>query len=166
MNIADTIATRPQTLIALVFATALATIAGAWGFELMGYLPCPLCLKQRLPYYAVMPLSLIALWLYRMGRGGASAAVMIACAALMIFGAGLGAYHAGVEWHFWQGPTSCAAGGGFDPAKGVLPDLSAGQFISCTEAAIRIFGISLAGYNALIAPVLAALSLLAARRSI
>jgi disulfide bond formation protein DsbB len=37
--------------------------------------------------------------------------------------------------------------------------------VSCNEAALRIFGVSLAGYNALISAALAALSYFAARKS-
>jgi len=70
-----------------------------------------------------------------------------------------GIYHAGVEWKFWQGPTSCTGGGAFTSA---LPDLSKPEAM-CDQPAIRILGISLAGYNALISGFVAWMSLSKAR---
>ncbi len=43
-----------------VFLLAGATLAGAWIAQLLGYLPCELCLKQRYGYYAGLPLALAA----------------------------------------------------------------------------------------------------------
>jgi len=152
--------------IGLIFFITTATIAGAWWFEIIGrFEPCALCLQQRVPYYTVIPLSLAALvfaatntlpeivkWL------------MFACAAIMLVGAGMGVYHGGVEWQWWQGPSGCSSTGALDASKSILPDLSK-RPVPCNEAALRIFGISLAGYNALIAAALAALSYYAARKS-
>ncbi|KAB2860512.1 MAG: disulfide bond formation protein B, partial [Bauldia sp.] len=46
----------------VVFAVGAATIAGAWGFELIGgFVPCKLCLEERLPYYVGLPMALAAL---------------------------------------------------------------------------------------------------------
>ena len=48
-------ASRNAALAILLFA--FATIAGAWTYEAMGFLPCDLCLKQRIPYYIAMPVA-------------------------------------------------------------------------------------------------------------
>ena len=102
----------PTALAALaIFAISAATILGAWFFQYVLKLPpCPLCLEQRLPYHIVIPLSLLM----------AVAAIVQAPRALIcgrpardhggreLCGAALGAYHAGVEWHFWPGPTDCS----------------------------------------------------------
>jgi disulfide bond formation protein DsbB len=148
----------------LFIALALATILGAWGFEYAGYKPCPLCLAQRLPYYTAIPAAAAALILERAGRRDIAGGLYLACMAVMIIGAGAGIYHSGVEWHFWQGSAACSNLGGLDMSKNLLPNLTDKSFVSCTEAALRIFGISLAGYNALIAAALAVLAWLAARR--
>jgi disulfide bond formation protein DsbB len=71
----------------------------------------------------------------------------------------IGVYHAGVEWHWWSGPAACS-GSAFQ-VSGAL-DLNA-HVVSCDHAAWRLFGISMAGYNAAIslgAALLAAAALI------
>src|SRR5579872_2657555 len=52
---------QPLAVAALVvFAGSAATLLGAWYFQYVLKLPpCPLCLEERLPYYIVIPLSLL-----------------------------------------------------------------------------------------------------------
>lgn len=141
-------------LIALV---AFATIAGAWVFEHYGYAPCELCLQQRWAYYAGVPLAiLLAAWSPRWIRQA-----LWLVALLWLASAVFGAYHSGVEWGWWQGPTACSGGGELGFGEG-LPDLSK-TAVKCNEAALRIFGLSLAGWNAVISLGLAALAARATR---
>jgi disulfide bond formation protein DsbB len=137
----------------LVFAITLATILGAWGFEVAGYLPCELCLKQRFAYYAAIPLSLIFAVagqnnpkLLRYG--------LIVLGLIMLASCIFGIYHAGVEWKFWQGPTTCTGGGDF---KTGLPDLTK-KAVMCDQPAIRILGLSLAGWNAIVSAITSAIA--------
>jgi disulfide bond formation protein DsbB len=145
----STITQRQAFLI--IFAITLATILGAWIFEYAGYLPCELCLKQRWAYYCVIPLSLLLALLSNQSPQLLKIG-MIVIGLIMLASCIFGIYHAGVEWKFWAGPTECTGNFG-----GGLPDLTK-KAVMCDQAAIRIFGISLAGYNALIS---AALSLFA-----
>ena len=47
---------------AVVSVVGLATIATAWGFELIGgFIPCKLCLQERIPYYVGLPVAAAAL---------------------------------------------------------------------------------------------------------
>ena len=135
----------PQRTALLIFAVALATIVGAWIFEYFGYAPCELCLKQRWAYYTGIPLALIVAVLapanHQAARIGLVLLAMLWLAS-MIFGI----YHSGVEWKWWAGPTTCTAQAGF---SGGLPDLSA-PVVLCDTPAIRILGLSLAGWNAVI----------------
>ena len=82
---------------------------------------------------------------------------LVALTALFIAISGaLGVYHAGVEWHWWTGPSSCTG-----PAfqyHGTL-DLNA-PVVACDRAAWRLFGISLAGYNAIVSLGLAGFAFL------
>ena len=140
-----------------IAAIAAATLAGAWFFQLaLGLAPCPLCLDQRVPYYIAVPLALAAGFLARdPSRGQTTRAGFIALAVVLAIGAGLGVYHAGIEWGFWPGPGTCA-GVAPAPSGNILDALkNPTPFVSCDEAAWRWLGISLAGYNALIAGVLA-----------
>ena len=96
----------PRSAAAVVLAGAAATIGGALVFEHgLGYLPCKLCLEQRYPYYLAIPVALAAALVP--SRAVARAALAIV-ALLFIVSAGLGAYHAGVEWGLWAGPSDCA----------------------------------------------------------
>ncbi len=52
-----------------VFLLSLATILGAWGFELIGgYTPCHLCLGERIPYYVGVPIAAFAVFMAMTGR--------------------------------------------------------------------------------------------------
>ena len=141
---------------------AAATIGGALVFEhAFGYVPCKLCLMQRDPYYAAIPLALAAaLAPPRWGRAG-----LWLLALVFAVSAGLGAYHAGVEWGFWTGPADCGGGGAGAGAGNVgdfLNQLQTTRVVSCTEAAWRFLGLSLAGWNVLISLVLMGLAIVAA----
>ena len=73
--------------------------------------------------------------------------------------AGLGAYHAGVEWGFWQGPTDCSGPvGDLGSAGDLLARLDTVKVIRCDEVQWRFLGLSLAGYNVLISLLMAAIA--------
>ena len=143
-------------------AVALALILGALGFQYIGgYPPCEMCMWQRYPHFAAIAVGLGGGLLLQAGllpRTLAKPVAILAALCVAVSGA-IGVYHAGVEWHWWQGPSSCT-GAAFQ-VSGVL-DLNA-QIVSCDRAAWRLFGISMAGYNALVslgAAIIAAFALM------
>jgi disulfide bond formation protein DsbB len=142
-----------------VGGVAALAIGGALVFQYgFGYVPCMLCLWQRWPYYLGIPLALVAGALALGGRTGPAKALLAVVGLLFLGGAGLGLYHAGVEWSFWPGPASCAgADAAPTSAGGLLAQMRATRIVPCDSAAWRLFGVSLAGYNALIALGLSAL---------
>jgi disulfide bond formation protein DsbB len=152
----------PALMAALaVTVIAAATLAGAWFFQLvLDIRPCPLCLEQRYAYYLAIPLgALIALAAAR----GAPRAVIYAglamLAAAALGNAWLGAYHAGVEWGLWQGPTDCTGPiGNLGSAGNLLERLDSVKVIRCDEVQWRFLGLSLAGYNFLISLLMAAIA--------
>jgi disulfide bond formation protein DsbB len=155
---------QPAAIAALViFVVSLATLLGAWFFQFVVKLPpCPLCLEQRIPYYIVIPLSLViaiaALW--RAPRSVVAAGFAVLFVAMLV-SAALGAYHAGVEWRFWPGPADCSGPVTDFTAKGPLLDqLQSIRVVRCDEAAWRFLGVSLAGYNVLVSLALAAVAAL------
>ena len=158
MTLADRIRAQPLSAAAFAIAAVAAlTLAGAWFFELVLKLePCPLCLDQRVPYYIAVPLGIVVGFVSseRLARLGLALLGIV-----MLIGAGYGVYHAGIEWGFWEGPTACAGGATPPPAGDILSSLKATQrVVSCSEAAWRFLGLSLAGYNVLIAGGLAVLA--------
>jgi disulfide bond formation protein DsbB len=139
-----------------IAAVSFAALAGAWIIEFLGYKPCPLCLEQRIPYYAAVPGGLAGAYLvHKAPKFGA--AVLAALCAVLVYNAGVGVYHAGAEWHFWPGPDTCASGA-IQATSSLAKRLAQNtDTVRCDEAALRIFGLSLAGYSALISAGLAAL---------
>jgi disulfide bond formation protein DsbB len=139
--------TLQQTGLAIALASAGA-IGGAFVFQYgLGLAPCELCLLQRNPYYLAIPLGLVAaLAPSRWSRIALGLLVVV-----FLVSAGLGIYHAGVEWGFWLGPSDC--GGGAAPTGSMddfLQQLERTRVVSCTEAAWRFLGLSLAGWNVVI----------------
>lgn len=144
-----------------IFVLSTATILGAWFFQYVLKLqPCPLCLEQRLPYHIVIPLSLLVVIAALVRAPRALIVVgLVAIMATVLCGAALAAYHAGVEWRWWPGPTDCSGPLTDFSAKGLLLNqLQSVQVVRCDEAAWRFLGISLAGYNVLISLALAAIA--------
>jgi len=151
---------KPRHVILVILFVATATIAAAWAFQVIGgYAPCPLCLEQRWPYYAVIPVAIILLLAGNREILLRSGFLLIAL--IMFASALLAVYHAGIEWRWWQGPQACSGGAGL---TGTLPDLSNLSVVRCDEAALRILGLSLAGWNALISLLIAGFALWAASR--
>jgi disulfide bond formation protein DsbB len=141
---------------------AAATLAGAWFFQLvLDIRPCPLCLEQRYAYYLAVPLgALIALAAARDAPRAVLYAGLAILVAAALGNAGLGAYHAGVEWGFWQGPTDCTGPvGNLGSAGNLLERLDTVRVIRCDEVQWRFLGLSLAGYNVLISLLMAAIGI-------
>ena len=156
------IGSRPALSAAIAVAVVgAATILGAWFFQYgVGLNPCPLCLEQRYAYYFAVPLAvMVALG----DQAGASRKVLIgafvAIAAGMLWNAGLGVYHSGVEWKLWAGPQECSGAlEGLGTAGGLIDKLKSISVVRCDDAAWRFLGLSLAGYNVLISLALAAIA--------
>ena len=144
-----------------ILVIAAATIAGAWFFQLvLEILPCPMCLEQRYAYYFTIPFAVLVALAAAKGAPRSMVLAGLAVLALVALGnAVFGGYHAGVEWGFWPGPTDCT-GSGFDPGKAgsLLENLDKVKVIRCDEVQFRFLGISLAGYNALISLLMAAIA--------
>ncbi len=148
-------------------AAAAAMLATAHGFESFGhYEPCTLCLRQREVYWAALATGLIGFGLGQTGRRHERTASLI-LGVLFATGAVVAAYHAGAEWKWWPGPTTCSGAGGGAISEHSVADLFAGAKIrapACDEASWRLYGLSMAGYNVLISIVLSVISLLVAFR--
>jgi disulfide bond formation protein DsbB len=153
-----------------IFIIGVATILGAWFFEyVLKYPPCELCLEERLPYHIVIPLSLL-LTIAALVRAPQKILTVgfVVVLIVALCGAVLGGYHAGVEWHFWPGPTACTGSlNNLNSGGSILGQLKSINVVMCDQAAWRFLGISLAGYNVLISLAMAAIALygLMARRN-
>ena len=119
-------------------------MAGALGSQYLGGLaPCEMCLWQRWPHYAAIGLAALAFVLPQ------RALVWLAALAILISG-GIGIFHAGVEYHWWEGLTQCSQVPGSGGSGNILADIMKTPLVRCDQAQWSLFGISLAGYNAII----------------
>jgi disulfide bond formation protein DsbB len=128
---------------------AAASILTALGFQYIGgYQPCMLCLWERYAYYAAIPVLFIAIALASGGAKGWAAALFFLVALAFLANAGLGTYHAGAEWKFWPGPSTCGGDGALTTSAGsLLKELENIKVVRCDEAALTFLGISFAGWN-------------------
>ncbi len=154
--------TDPVAMAALAIAlVAATTLAGAWFFQLvLDIQPCPLCLEQRYAYYLAVPLGLAVAFAASRGAPRQVALAGLGILALAaLANAGLGAYHAGVEWQFWQGPTDCAGPiADLGSAGTLLQRLDTVKVVRCDEVQWRFLGLSLAGYSVLISLAMAGIA--------
>ena len=153
---------------ALIAAAMAATVGGALAFEhIGGYIPCALCLEQRTPYYIGVPVMLAAATLAAFGKRGLALMLTVAGGGVMIYALYLGVFHAGVEWDLWSGPADCGATTqGVDAIGGgdLLGSLNTVRPPSCDQAALRVLGLSFAGWQAVAAAILAGASFWLASR--
>jgi disulfide bond formation protein DsbB len=151
-----------------IAALACFIIGGAWMFQLVvGLKPCPLCLEQRVPWYLLIGVGgvLVTLDTAKAPR----LLLMLAFGAaflLAIWAAQRGLYHAGVEYKWWEGPSTCTSNGGTLDPDGGLSNLSSSDVIMCDVIPWSLLGISLAGYNFLFSLVAIGLAGLGLRRAL
>ena len=143
---------------------ALAILAAVWVLQSIGYRPCELCLTERYAFYAGAPLA--ALTAFAASRGGVNwARLGLALLALaFLANAALAGYHLGVEYHLWEGPTACtgALSGPLDVAD-MIKQAQTVQEVRCDDPALRIFGVSLAGWDMVASAALGLYAALATR---
>jgi len=133
---------------ALVATVSGMLIAGALIFETMGYPPCEMCMWQRWGHAAAATLATLSLAAGQRSRNLSLAALALAIASMATSGA-IGIFHAGVEWKLWEGLTTCSARTNHGDGD-VLMDIMKAPLVRCDEAAWRLMGLSMAGYNAVI----------------
>jgi disulfide bond formation protein DsbB len=144
----------------LAFAIPALLLGGAYlSPYAFGLYPCEMCWWQRYPHFAALALVLLS-------AAAAPRRLWIALAAVAIVVSGLiGGFHAGVEYGWWDGFTTCSAGslGGGDPLDAIMN----APLIRCDEVQWSLAGISLAGWNFLISTIggIAILALVARKRA-
>ena len=142
-------ALEPSRACLLLALASAAILLGALGLQYLGGLPpCPLCIWQRWPYVALIVLGGVG-W-----RARPRAMLGLATLVLLV-GAGLAAYHVGIEQGWWALPAGCVAGGGAESVE-ELKRLLAEAPPACDQVSFTFLGLTLAGWN-LVASLLLAL---------
>jgi disulfide bond formation protein DsbB len=164
MTLAELALPPSQTLRALwIAAASLAILAAVWIFQALGYAPCELCLAQRYAFYAAAPLALLTALLASRSTHGLARTAFAALAAIFAANAVFAAYHVGVEYHWWPGPTACTGGPGSLDVSDLVNAVNSTKVARCDEVQLRIAGLSLAGWNVAASAALAVYAALAAR---
>ena len=107
-----------------------------------GMAPCQMCIWQRWPHVIAIVLGLI-IWFVPSRILAALGGITV------LIGAGIGVYHAGVEQKWWEGPTSCT-GDGLSLSDNLLDLTAPVHVVMCDVIPWSMFGISMAGWNAII----------------
>jgi disulfide bond formation protein DsbB len=133
---------------------------GALLFQYVGdFAPCSLCIWQRWPHLAVIIVAFIGL------RGVMPRSMLWLIFIAGIISVGLASYHAGIEYGFWAGPAGCTANLALDgDIKALTQQLLATPLVRCDEITWSLFGLSMAGWNALISLDIIAMALISLRR--
>ena len=132
-------------------------LAAAFGFQYLGDLhPCPLCIWQRWPHAAAVAVGIVFLF-FR------SPLIALGGALALAAGAGIAAFHVGVEFGWWEGLKACT-GPGLEGLSGTqLLDFSAPiQAAGCDTPAWIFLGLSMAAWNGLASAALCAVWLMLA----
>ena len=144
---------NPRGMLLAILVISLAALATALaGQYLFGLQPCILCLYERVPWALAALVAAVGL----VGWSGRRGSVPIAlCAAIFAAGGALAFYHMGVEQHWWGSIAGC---GGL-PVSGLTlddlrPETLATGLKPCDRVDWRLFGLSLAGYNAIASALL------------
>ena len=132
-----------------------ALLGGALYFQyVVGLAPCEMCHWQRWPHIAAIAAGLLAAAAFAWPRL-ALVLLLVAVTALLVTAA-IGLFHAGVEYRWWTGPQSCAGGvpRGLS-AEQLKQYLLGARMVRCDETMWAMWGISMAGWNAILSAALA-----------
>ncbi len=150
----------------MAFLASAAMLAIAHAFETFGHLaPCTLCLREREIYWAALAIAGVATVLTLTPlRANATRLANVLLVLAFSYSALVAGYHAGAEWKWWPGPTSCSGGANHVNAADLTAFLKGARAAmpACDKAAWVFLGISMAGWNAVVSALLAAASALAA----
>jgi disulfide bond formation protein DsbB len=154
--------TSPNTIPGFILLVTVAILSAAYSAQYIGGLrPCILCLYERIPWFVAGVLMLVTILMQF--SGPARRMILLVAALVMLAGAGLGGYHVGVEQEIFQPPTTCSATATpatLDELKALLQTAAPPR---CDEIQWEMFGISMAGYNALASLAMALAALIGGR---
>ena len=126
----------------VIIIVSLIVLISVHIIEIIGFPACDLCLKQRWAWYLALIIASIP-FIVTINFNK----ILLSIISIILFCNSIFAgWHAGIEWNLWPGLTTCNSGATFD-SNDLLETLKESSVPVCDDASIRIFGISLAGYN-------------------
>lgn len=149
-------------LILLAAGGSVAALTAAYAFQYIGGLaPCHLCWLQRYPHFGAVGIGILALLI---PKTILARLLALAGAAATLTSAGYGAYHTGVERHWWLSSCSSAQVANIS-AKDLTAELMATPVVKCDQVAWQMLSLSMASWNMLLSLALVVLWLMAAKKS-
>ncbi|MEO6198321.1 MAG: disulfide bond formation protein B [Sphingomicrobium sp.] len=149
LNGAGAVASSPAALARLIaLLLPLGLLGGALASQYVGGLhPCEMCYWQRWPHGAGIVFALLA---FGSPATSSKARNLTLAAALAITISGIiGVYHAGVEARIFEGFTTCTALTTGGSTADLLKQITSAPLVRCDQVQWSLFGISLAGWNAI-----------------
>ena len=136
-------------LVWFAFLGSLALLIGAYAFEFLGNLkPCKMCLWQRWPHIAAIIIGILIFY-------SKSNLLMRIASMIILFGAILAFYHMGVEFQWWEGPTTCSSGSIANLSSTELMNkILQAPIIRCNEVQWSFAGLSMAAWNGIFSLIL------------
>jgi disulfide bond formation protein DsbB len=139
----------PSQLGLLAALASGALLGAAYYFQyVVGLAPCELCLLQRWPHMVAIVAGLAAFACF--ARPQLALVLVLTAITALVITAAIGVFHVGVEYHWWTGPMACSG----NIPRGLTPDelkryLFSSKMVRCDEPAWKMWGISMAGWNAI-----------------
>ena len=136
-------------LIWLAFLGSLSLLVGAYAFEFLGGLkPCKMCLWQRWPHLGAIIIGLLVLL-------SKSVLLMRIGGVIILIGAGIAFFHMGVEFNWWEGPSTCTSGSITDLTSAeLMKKILEAPITRCDDIPWSFVGLSMAGWNGILSIIL------------
>lgn len=138
-------------------------LTAAYSFQFAGYPPCDLCWTQRYPYMAIIAIGLLG-HIFKVKPRYILGLITV----LFAFDAGVAGYHAGVEYKWWPGPDTCTGVSALasDNVEDALNAIMNAPLVRCDEVPWSLAGVSMAGYNFIIATCMTIMMTIATKRAL
>jgi len=145
----------PRDVPWIVTLLAFAALCVAWLAQYgAGLAPCELCYYARYAYWVTIALGLVAIFFSRKPKARKFWLTLVGLGFLGVVAISI--FHVGVEQGWWQGTSACV---GESTAGMTTEELTAAimnaPVTRCDEPAFAFLGISMAGYDAIYAGLLA-----------
>ena len=133
----------------LAFLGSLSLLVGAYAFEFLGGLkPCKMCLWQRWPHLGAIIIGLLVLL-------SKSVLLMRIGGVIILIGAGIAFFHMGVEFNWWEGPSTCTSGSITDLTSAeLMKKILEAPITRCDDIPWSFVGLSMAGWNGILSIIL------------
>lgn len=155
--------TSPNTIPGFILLVTVAILSSAYSAQYIGGLkPCILCLYSRIPWFVAGGLMLVTILMQFSGPGRRG--ILLVTALALLGNTVLSGYHVGVEQGYFKPPSACSAQDipqSLDQLKALLNTATAPR---CDQIPWEMFGISLAGYNAISSFLIGLAALVGMRR--